>query len=326
MSLAIRNCRAAGLGVAFVALAVVSTNAAGPALQKGGSTKTVFAIALDSDDKPVTDMTKSDWAVREDGTDRDVVDLKPATDPLAVELLVDTTNAIDQSVADVRAGLQAFVQKIFAGTAPVTMTVFDVAGSEILAADNKKDEAEVEKAVTRTIADRTGSPVMLEAIQQSAKRLAKATTPRRIIVVVNLDGVPEASSLDAKTVISGVVASGASLWVVTYGNNATKNMGIKPGSGSGVAASGMPQGGIGTGNVGQNRDIVLSNVPGGTGGVRVMLSLSSGLSETLTRFAAVILSQYAVTYARPEGPLPKVVQMGSRREGVKIGYPSTPIK
>ena len=41
---------------------------------------------------------------------------------------------------------------------------------------------------------------------------------------------------------------------------------------------------------------------------------------------AALVSQYAVTYTRPEGPTPKALQMGQMRNGVKIIYPATPPK
>jgi hypothetical protein len=122
------------------------------------------------------------------------------------------------------------------------------------------------------------------------------------------------------------VASDASLWVVTYENNDTKSMSVQPGAGSAAPSTGKPQGGIGQGNIGGSRDIVLTRVPPATGGLRARLSAPSALTETLTAIASAIVGQYAVTYTRPDGPLPKVVQMGDMRQGVKVIYPSTPIK
>jgi hypothetical protein len=101
---------------------------------------------------------------------------------------------------------------------------------------------------------------------------------------------------------------------------------VSPGAGSAAPSTGAAQGGVGTGNRGGSRDIVLTRVPPATGGLRALLSAPSALTDTLTAMASAIVGQYVVTYARPDGPLPKVVQMGDTRQGVKVIYPSTPVK
>src|SRR5579863_6101880 len=81
MSVEARESIRVGAAVALL-LAVglaTATRAAAPVPQKGGN-KTVYAIAIDADNKLVTDLRKDEWAIREDGTDRAVVDLKPAAD------------------------------------------------------------------------------------------------------------------------------------------------------------------------------------------------------------------------------------------------------
>jgi hypothetical protein len=302
-----------------------ATGAAAPVLQKGGN-KTVYAIAVDADNKLVTDLRKDEWAIREDGTDRAVVDVKPATDPIDVVLLIDTSKTAFSSINDLRAGLQAFAKTLFAGPAPVTISISDVAGSSVMVAKDQKSADDVDKILGKTVPDQTQQTVMLEAVSEASKKLAKSQTPRRAIVVVNMDSVPEGSTLDSPTAIRAIVASGASLWVVTYENNDTKSSSILPGAGAFLPSSTQPQGGIGQGNRGGSREIVLTRVPPATGGLRAQLSAPSALTDVLTTMASAIVGQYAVTYTRPDGPMPKVVQMGDIRQGVKVIYPSTPIK
>jgi hypothetical protein len=310
------------LGVASAA----ATRAAGPVPQKGGD-KTVYAIAVDADNKLVTDLNKDEWAIREDGTDRAVVNLKPkTTDPLDMVLLIDTSKSAGASITDLRAGLQALANTLFTGPAPVSMSVMDVAGSAVMIAKDQKTADAVDKLLARTVQDQTQDTVVLEALNEAAKKLEKSSTPRRAIVVVNMDGVPEGSTLDSPTTIRSILASGASLWVVTYENNDTKSMSIQQGAGSAAPSTGQKQGGIGQGNIGGSRDVVLTRVPPGTGGLRARLSAPSALTDTLTTIGSAIVGQYSVTYTRPDGPMPKVVQMGDTRTGVKVIYPSTPIK
>jgi hypothetical protein len=315
--------------VAAVAAVVgsITVRPAAPLRAQSGVNKTVFVAALDADNKPVPGLTKDTWAVREDGTDRTVVDAKPATDPLDVVLMIDTSNTSQSSISDLRAGLQAFADAVFAGSAPVTMSIMNVAGADVMVATDKKTVADVDKVLAKTFADRAGNTVMLEGLVDASKQLAKAQSPRRVIVMVNMDGVPEASTTQGQKVIQAIVGSAASLWAVTYQNTATRNLqGNTGGSGAGAISGGGNQGGVGTGAGSQVLDALLQAVPEGTGGLRLQIAVPTALSDKLSQIAAAIVGQYAVTYARADGPTPKTMQMGQTKPGVTIHYASTPIK
>ena len=118
-----------------------------------------------------------------------------------------------------------------------------------------------------------------------------------------------------------IVASEASLWVVTYENNDTKSMSIQPGAGACAPSTGHAQGGIGQGNRGGSREIVLTRVPQATGGLRAQLSAPSALTDALTAMASAIVGQCAITHARPDGPLAKGVQMGDTAAGGQSDLP-----
>jgi len=318
--------RVRALAAAVAVVGSIAVSAAAPPAQSGGN-KTVFVAALDADNKPVSGLTKDTWAVREDGTDRTVADAKVATDPLDVVLMIDTSNTSQSSVSDLRAGLQAFADALFAGSAPVTMSIMNVAGADVMVATDKKTAADVDKVLAKTFADRAGNTVMLEGLVDASKQLAKAPIARRAIVMVNMDGVPEASTTPGQKVIQAIVSSAASLWAVTYQNTATKNLQNNTGgSGAGAISSGGNQGGVGTGAGSQVLDQLLHAVPQGTGGLRLQIAVPTALTEKLSQIAAAIVGQYAVTYTRPDGPMPKTFQMGMTKPGVTIIYASTPIK
>ena len=111
MSVEARQSISVGAAVLFLTFLAVglapAMRAAAPIPQKGGN-KTVYAIAVDADNKLVTGSAKKDeWAVREDGTDRAVVDFKQATDPIDVVLPHRHTSKTIafSSITDLRAGL-----------------------------------------------------------------------------------------------------------------------------------------------------------------------------------------------------------------------------
>src|ERR1700740_1862363 len=74
---------------ALLALATVPILASGP--PAGDSiNKSLFLTVLDASGRPLTDLALGDILIREDSTDREVIEVKPASQPLAVVVLVDT--------------------------------------------------------------------------------------------------------------------------------------------------------------------------------------------------------------------------------------------
>lgn len=276
-------------------------------------TKTVFAIAVDQNDDPVKNLTADDWRIREDNVDRAILDVKPASDPLDLVLIVDTSILTQGAIQQLRAALEAFTHAIFDGNHNATISVMDAAGAAVLAADRKHSAAELDPILAKTFPDRSGSAVILEAMTEASKRLRNSPSPRRAIVVVNLEETPDQSgSYEPQRVIDQVVGCGASVWVVSYRSGGPVSAGTAPSS-------------LGVSN-GQNRDAVLNLVPAGTGGIRLTVDLPSALAGALANAADVLLSQYAISFTRPPGPTPHQLQMGQARSGVKIVYPSTPPK
>jgi hypothetical protein len=262
---------------------------------QAGNDKTIYVTALDPLKQPLSGLEANTWAVHEDGKDRPIVASKPATDPLDVVLMIDTSVNAQPSIADLRSGLQAFAKTLFAGTAPVTMSIMDVAAADVMVAENKKVADDVSKTLSKTFADRAGNTVMLEGLVDAAKKLAKSPTPRRAIVLVNIDGVPDTSRTNMSDVVKAVLASNASVWAATYQNNASKSINQNL-TGGDPASSGVGNGMVGTGAVGQNLDYFLSHGPEGTGGMRDHLAVPSALTGSLTTIANALVGQYAITY------------------------------
>lgn len=298
------------LFVLALAVAFAAPSASTPVPQKGGN-KTVFATAVDGDNKPVLGLTKAEWGVREDGKDRVLVELKPATDPLDVVLMVDTSQAIQSSITELRNALVSFGHDIIDGSPGATVTVMDVAGAAVPVGINLKTKDELDKVLGKTFADQMEIAVFMEGFMDAAKKLAKSPSPRRAIVVVNHSGVPDRSTIQPPRVIDEVVKSGASMWVVSYQSS---------------TGSSSPAGGIGNANTGQNRDEIFNKVPKGTGGIWLTITVPTALEVTLAKIAAGLVGQYEVTYARPDGTPAKVLQMGQTRPGVRVVYPATPPK
>jgi VWFA-related protein len=322
-SVAVRSVMAAVMAVGIGSSSVIGT---APAVPQQAGSKTVFVVALAKDGRPVTDLTRDEWRVVEDGVDRSILEFKTATEPLDLTLVVDTSLDTQGSMAQLRPALINFTHTIFSGNPGATVSVMDVAGAAVMVADRKKTPADLDKVLSRTSADRSGGAVMLEGMSDAARRCGESPTPRRAIVVVNLDGTPDGSGVkEPRRVVDQVIASGASVWAVSYRNDATKNTGMLQGNGAAGAATGT-SGDIGTSGISQNRDPLLELVPPATGGFRLTVIVPTALTSALDQVARALLGQYALTYDRPAGPAPKALQMGQARAGVKIIFPTTPPK
>jgi hypothetical protein len=290
-------------GLVFLAW-ILGPPASARGLQAGGD-KTVFAGALDSTGAPIAGLAKEDWGVREDGADRPLVDVKPATDPLGIVVLVDVTKGIESSVRDVRTSLVSFVHAVQAGNPSAVIGIMGVSGQSIMLADVGKSPADLDKAIQRLFPDSSQSTTFLEAIIESTKKLAKVPSPRHVIVALNLEGPPEASTVQPQIVANTVAASGASLWVVSY-RNTTSNTATAQG--------------------GQLRDLIFNRLTTETGGIRLSISASSAIEGQLKRVSDMLLAQYAVTYKRPDGAAPKLLQMAVARPGAQMLVARTPPK
>ena len=67
----------------------------------------IYASVIDEAGAPVTALAATDFVVREDGVQREILRVSPATDPLRIAVLVDTSQAIEPHVSDLRNALRA---------------------------------------------------------------------------------------------------------------------------------------------------------------------------------------------------------------------------
>ena len=292
------------IGVFLGLVAAVAWLAPGLAARMRPANKTAFVVALDATTTPIKDLKKEDWGVREDGQDRKIIDAKPASDPLTVVILADVTKYTQMSVKDTRTAVTSFTQAIQTAQPSAQVAIVGFGSQATTLVELGKEPADVEKAIQRIVADQTSdATVMLEGLVEAAKKLSAAPSPRRAIVAINLDGFNEVSTVPPQNVADQVVASRASLWSLTYQNAESARV---------------------RGKVGVNREAVLTNLTKQTGGIRIPVPASAGLEVQMKKVAEVLLGQYMVTYERPDGAAPKLLQMAVARPGAQMLVPQVP--
>lgn len=276
---------------AMCCFAVAAMAAVGLTADVAGSQaadKTVYVAVLDEAGKPVKDLKTEEFRIREDGADREVVDVKLATDPLYVALLVDTTQAAEPYIRDIRGALTAFVKHVASASPDARISVFEFGQASVPLIPFTTDREKLERDINRLYPKKQPEAVLLEALMDATNALGKQNSRRRAVVVFSMEPGLERSTEHPQKIQDNFRRTGATLWTVSLRKNA------------GLAAN-------------SQRDLVLDTVGKNTGGHREFIVGQTAVETYLLKYADALTSQYAVTYRRPASEKPQVVQIGVTR-------------
>jgi VWFA-related protein len=260
------------------------------AAPRAASDKTIFVTALDDNGSPVKGLTLEDFRLREDGVDREISDVKPATDPLQVVLLADTTSGAQDILQDLRKSLTGFVNQVLTVSPDAPIKIMEFGQAAVTVAPYSTSTADLEKAINKIVGKPNAQSVLLEALIAASNDLSKRPSRRRAIVSVNIEPNDEQSREEPKKIQESLQKSGAQLWAVSFQKGQLRN---------------------------PARDLVLNALTRSTGGQREFIVGISAMEPILKRYADALTFQYAVTYKRP-GDKAQVVQVGTVRQGVKL--------
>lgn len=253
--------------------------------------KTVFVSVVDEKGKPVTDMAATDFAIREDTTDREVVAVKKTETPVSVALLVDTTTEAQVFIQDIRAGLKGFLEVLQKESPGSEVGIWEFGQAAIRIKDFSTDYESLQKEAARVYPKQRAASVLLEALGETTEALARRKTPRRAIVIVNVEPSKEVSAQGiAQKVLNSLIASRSQVWAVSVQKGSLEN---------------------------PSRDLVLNRFVQVGGGRREVVFTDNAVEVLLRDYAASLAHQYEVTYVRPSGKA-QIVQVGARRDGVKV--------
>jgi VWFA-related protein len=264
-------------------------------------TRTIYVSATDRNGAPVRDLAGPDFAVKEGGKTREVLQAGPATNPMKIAILID-----DNGTGIFRYGVGRFIQRLH-GRAEFALST--VAGQHLKVVDYTANGEVLGSALAQLVA-RPGTAdggQLLEGIYETARDLERRGTGRAVIVVLTVGG-EEHSPLPAHHVLDQLRKSGASLHVVSVSSSALRSM----------AEVQRPSALLGE-NLNLNE--VLGDGPKQSGGRRDEIVATAGLVAGLQQLAETLLTQYAVQYARPEGARADKINVSVKRPGVSVRAP-----
>jgi VWFA-related protein len=293
MSSAFRR-RIIAVVVCLAAIAAVRTVVAAAA----ATNRTVYVSVADGKGAPVTDLTAANFKVKEGGKDREIIRAEPAKAPAHIALMVEERLGVDQSV---RVGLFEFVKKM-AGNAEISLIGIALRNHELTPFTSDPN------VVLKGINDFTRNPNptsnLTEGINDIAKKFDQENPTRPIVVVVAMSGGQ--AGAEPKSVLNQLRQSGATLYAVTFGN-----------------ASDNQNPMLGTMGDESGREQVIGDGAKQSGGRRFDVVTTGAIPKALQDIASDILSQYAITYALPEGVKPdKRFGISTDRKGVSLRAPS----
>ena len=283
------------LAMAFSAAAVSLPAALAAQAQPRG----LYVSVLDEKGAPVADLGPADFVVREDNVTREVLRVAPATDPIQIALLVDTSQASEDYVRDYRQALPAFIDAVLGSPAGASnqVSLIGIGERPTILTEYTSNRDQLMKGVGRVFAQPGSGTYLLDAIIEVSQGLKRREASRSVIVAVTTEG-PELSDRHYQTVLEPLRASGATLHVVSIGRPLNMN---------------------------EDRSVALARGTEDTGGRYDNLLVPSALPTRLKDVAAEIMGQYLVTYARPDRLIPpeKITVATTRPKLTARGIPVT---
>jgi VWFA-related protein len=260
---------------------------------------TIYASVVDQNGTAMPGLTAGDFVVRENGLVREVLRVGPATDPLQVAVLVDTSQEMRADLIDLRQGLRGFVKEL-EGRHEIALIGFG--GAPIVLVDYTRDPKRLETGISRLNVRPTTGSYLLSAIIDTSRTLRKRRETRRVMVVITSQG-PEFSELSYQTVLEYVRDSGAPLHSFVL-----RREGVSP-----------------TDPAAQEVELTLAVGTRMTGGRREELLTAMSMTPRLQSLATELNNQYQIVYARPKTLLPpKTIDVGVRRPELTVRAPRIP--
>jgi Ca-activated chloride channel homolog len=266
-------------------------------------TRRVYVFAVDKEGAPITDLTAEDFTLKENGKERPILSVAPATGLLQIALLID-----DNGTGLFRVGVARFIEALLPRA---EFSISTVTGQMLRLVDYTSDAKPLSEAIAKLNArpSTNDGGQLLDGISEAALELEKREARRPVIIALTVGG-QEHSTLPAHHVLDNLRKSGASLHVLTVVNNTLRS---QPTATSAAAL------------LGENMNLseVLGDGPKQSGGGRDEIIANATVLSGLQRLGEALKRQYVIEYTLPDGVKPSgKLSVSVKRKGVTLHAPT----
>ena len=280
------------LFVAALSVAAAALAGAG-ALHAQAIQRALYVSALTDAGAPLPDLAAADLVVREDNIAREVLKVEPATEPMQIAIMVDTSQGARDLIPHLRTALPPFVQTLTTGAVKHEVAIIAIGERPTVFTNYTFSQIELKKGIDRIWSMQGSGTYLLDGIIEVGQGFKKRGAQRPVIVALLSEG-PEMSNRQHDQVLESLAANHVAFHAIT--------MGRPPTSLSDEA---------------RERARVLDEAPRTSGGRREELLTPMALAAKLTQLADELTHQYKVTYARPQSLIPpERVTVTAARPGI----------
>jgi len=265
-------------GLVAAAVAILAAHLTAQAIERS-----MYVSVVNEAGAPVPDLGPADFVVREDNVAREVLRVVPATEPMQIAVLVDTSQTARNDITYMRTALPPFVTALVnpnEGGAKNDVALVAFGERPTIFTDYTTKVADLQKGINRIWSQQDSGAYLLDALIEVTKGFKKREARRPVIVAIVTEG-RELSYRQYDQVLEPLRDSGAPFYALMIGT---------------------PSGDIS--DEGRSRSIVVDRGPNETGGRRDQLLSGMALNDRLKQLATQLTHQYRVTYARPQSLIP----------------------
>jgi len=272
-------------GTLVLALAVplmLSIAVSVPARPVQADTATIYATVVGPNGNPVPRLTAADFSLQENGEEKRVTGADLATEPMSVEIITDRLGKSPEFTPEqMRASLAAIVRVILLvnPNSVISLRTFD--GEAVQQVKPTSSPVQLTNAIKGMFTN-NGNSVLLDAIADASEALMKAPNSHRIIIALVAGYKGDTSSITSLAAAQRLRQSRASFWVIEARAQGVSN---------------------------PSRDVMLSQATRDSGGFHSTVAIGTALEGAATRLAALVVSQYAITYAAPSSAANRRVEL-----------------
>lgn len=283
----------------------------------------VFVSVIGKSGMPVVGLTADFFAVREDGRDRSVVRVSPASEEMHVALLVDSSSAIGSAIEPYRAVLASFVGLVTPGN---KVALYEFGSNAMPVVPFTDDVAQLRDGIARLYGRPDTIPRLVDAVGMACRDLKAQRAARPIIVAVSV-GLTDASARTAGGVIKELIEQPSALHVVAVsaarGGPASPSLSSTSGRDVPSRRDRMTQMEA-EGEGDRERQQLLNEGTSKTGGALHRVASTLAIGTGLDRISAELTTAYRVTYARGGSGRVRDLQVGVFMDDVTVRATAAP--